>query len=198
MTVVDPPVSPHSKTECHGEGHTGPASHTETLVSAGTEYVGHDASTNSRHLLNALPSDQWSSQRDYQPSLDPFFGPYYHALCENYCCFLKNSDGSYSSAQIQLALPAHGGLPIYVSLPHLGIHGLAYRIRDGCHPRQTSRSAAQDEESPVEQDDGQSTEVGGQIVYAGADDGGGLVMARLLNIIWPVHMIYRYLCRRRV
>lgn len=196
MTVVDAPVSPHSDGEHHDEGHTGPADHTETLVLAGTDDVGRrDVSSDSRHLLNTLTSGQASSQTYRHPLPDPFFQPHYHPTRESYSCFLRDSNGRYSGAQVQLALPNDEGLPIYVSIPHLGIHGIAYRIGDGPRPRQTSQPVAQADESPVEQENGQATEVDGHLGHAGgADEGGGLVramMARLLNIIWPwpVHMV---------
>lgn len=56
-------------------------------------------------------------------------------------------------------------------------------------------------ESPVEQEDGQRTEDGSHLGHAGgADEEAVLIlamMARLLNIIWPVDLVLRYLFRRR-
>lgn len=192
MTVVDPPVPSHSDGECHHNGHTGTADHVETLVPAGTGDVGHDGSSDSRHLLNTLTSGQASSQTYRHPLPDLFFQPHYHPTRESYSGILRDNDGRYSGAQVQLALPDEEGSPIYVSIPHLRIQGFAYRIRDGRRPRQKSQSVTQADDSPVEQENGQTTEVDDHLGHAGgADEGGGLVramMARLLNIIWPLHM----------
>ena len=138
---------------------------------------------------------------DHSP-LDPFFHPYYDHICKSHCCFLQASDGRYPDARIELALPTHEGLPIYVSLPHLGVHGLAYPIVDGSSPPQQPQPAAQAEEPPLEQEHGQRTEGGGHLGHAGgADEEDGLIVAmraRLLNIIWPAaHLALRYLFRNR-
>lgn len=196
MIVVDRPVSPYSDGECHDEGHTKPADHTESLVPAGTDDVGHYGSSNSRHLLNTLTSGQALSQTYRHPLPDPFFQPHYHPTRESFSCFLRDSDGRYSGAQVQLALPNDEGLPIYVSIPHLGIHGIAFRIGDGLRSRQRSQSVVQADESLLDQENGQTTEVGSHLGHAGgADEGVGpfrpfrAMMARLLNIIWPVHIV---------
>lgn len=193
MTVVTPPVSPYSDGECHDEGHTKPADHTESLVPAGTDDVGHYGNSDSRRLLDTPTSGQASSQTYHHLLADPFFQPRYHPTRESYSCFLRDSDGRYSGAQVQLALPNDESLPIYVSIPHLGVHGIAFRIGDGPRSGQTSQSVAQADESPLEQENGQTIEVDGHLGHAGAADEGwglfGAIMARLLNIIWPVHIV---------
>lgn len=189
MTVVDAPGSPHLNGERHDEGHTGSADHTETLEPAGTDGVGlRDLNSLSRHLLNILTSgpassqassetsSQTSSQTYRHPLPDPSSQPYYHPTRETYSCFLRDSNGRYYDAQVQLAFPNDEGLPIHVTIPDLGIHGIAYRTGDGPRSRQTSQSVAQANESPVEQENGQMTEVDGHLGHAGgADEGGGPV-----------------------
>lgn len=204
MAVVDRPVSRHFGSECHDEGYTGPSNPTETLVAARTDDIGHNVSSDSSHILNTLSSDQAPSQTYRRLLPDPFFQPNHHPTRESYSCFLRDSDGRYSGVQVQLALPNDADLPIYVSIPHLGIHGLAFRTGDGRPSRQTSQSAVQAEESPVEQENGQTMDGDGHLGHAGeVDERDGLsmtIMTRVSNIIWPwpVHMVWRYLFRRRV
>lgn len=195
MTAVDPLVTPNTEGEFHDEGHTGPADPIEPLVPTGNDGVRHDASSDSRHILNTLPPDLSSSEAYIRLLPDPFFQPDYHPTCESYSCFLRDSGGRYSGVQVQLALPNDEDLPIYVNIPHLGIHGLAFRTSGGPPSRQTTPSATQAEESPVEQENGRAAEIDGHLGHAGgADERDGHFMAmmnRLLNMIWPwpVHMI---------
>lgn len=163
------------------------------MVLAGTDDVGHKASSESRCILSTLLSGQASSSQTHRHLLpDPFYQPHYHPTRESYSCFLRDSEGRYSGAQVHLALPNDKGLPIYVSIPHLGVHGLAFCNGDGHHHRQTSQSAAQVEESPVEQDDGQGTDGDGHQGQAGgADEGGGgavTTLARMLHTMWSTLM----------
>lgn len=196
-------MTPHSEGEFHDEEHTGHADPIEPLAPTGNDGVGHDASSDSRHILNTIPPDRASSETYSHLLPDPFFQPNYHPTRESYSCFLRDSDGRYSGVQVQLALPNDADLPIYVSIPHSGLHGFAFRTGDGSFSPQTSQSAAEAEESPVEQENGRAAELDGHLRHAdGADDRDGLFMAvidrlldmllnRLLNRIWPwpVHMI---------
>lgn len=197
-------MSRHFGSECHDEGYTGPSNPTETLVAARTDDIGHNVSSDSSHILNTLSPDQASSQTYHRLLPGPFFQSNHHPTRESYSCFLRDSDGRYSGEQVQLTLPNNADLPIYVSIPHLGIHGLAFRTGDGRPSRQTAQSATQAEESPVDQENGRTTEVDGHLGHAcGADERDGQFtarMTRLSNSIWPwpVHMVWGYLFRRRV
>ncbi|KAJ0116245.1 hypothetical protein J7T55_005191 [Diaporthe amygdali] len=151
-------------------------------------YTGSDT----MHILHTrLSYRSWSQERGH-PYLDPYFEQHYHPPCEGFCCFLNGSDGRYYGAQIILALPAHGRLPLlpFVSILDLRIYGFLCRLRS--HRPQLSHSDVEAEPSVVvveETDEETSDEQGGaempyegdQMPYEG--DGWTMVMnTMMLNI----------------
>lgn len=192
MTVVEPPVSLHSDSECHAERCKASADHTEPLVPAEPDGVGHNVSSNSKDNSDS-PSNQTSPEASHHPPPSSIF--------HQYSCVLPVpvNETKYSGLEIQPIIVNDESSPIDVSIPQLEIHGLAYRSEDGCRSQKTSQSATKAQESPMGQGNEQTTEGGGQLEHArGANEVGDPIVKTMVLVTGLIHVVLIYLAWRFV